>query len=724
MGRQKVESTAVTDTPTNLSATPELAPPPLDATVSARLRAVALRLRAYLLVEGAARLAALLLIAAAVQFFLDYGTRGLRWSMRATLLAVIVVLAARTLWRRVISIIALRIEPAETAKLIERRYPQLSSLLISAVRFSSGEVGSPQTNSPSLMASAIRRAAHGASSLDFSAVLAPRRPRRAAVALLVVLAAVVAAPLAAPEIASLWFARNVLLRETPWPKRTHLIVDLPQGELVGARGDDLTVQARAEGVRPSEVEIRYTTDSGQRGRETMSAVGRDENVHYRYTFKNVREEFTFYLEGGDDSTELFHTRLLERPRVDSADIYVVPPRYTKLEPFTVGDGQRAVQVLPGSAVTIRIRTNKPVAKATLMAGEAPVAEAAPAEDRYAVTINPRETQTYHFALLDDFGLEDRQPARFSIRMLKDDPPRVRLRVPGVGEMITPEAVLPIELEYADTYGLATAELLYQVTRDFTQAGSIELSGFKPGMTTYAASLQWPVSAADANPGDRLILTASAADADDVSGPNIGTSPELGARVVTRDELLSELSRREHEYRLDFERLIDAQEQLRGRLLTAMDSQDSQSDSSDFVANASNLERRQRGIAGSINVIRQQFEQVLVELRINQLATQPVEERLGKRIVEPLTDLARRDFVTAADTIRQWSRDRSGDMAVLIDGQQVALLKQMRAILSNMIQWQGYQEAVTMLRDVLRLQEELKRETNDKLKEEGKGVFDK
>jgi hypothetical protein len=42
----------------------------------------------------------------------------------------------------------------------------------------------------------------------------------------------------------------------------------------------------------------------------------------------------------------------------------------------------------------------------------------------------------------------------------------------------------------------------------------------------------------------------------------------------------------------------------------------------------------------------------------------------------------------------------------------------------MIQWQGYQEAVSMLRDVLRLQEELKRETNEKLKEEGKGVFEK
>ncbi|MDO8630728.1 MAG: hypothetical protein Q7R41_09560, partial [Phycisphaerales bacterium] len=561
----------------------------------------------------------------------------------------------------------------------------------------------------------------------------PRRARRAAAALVAALAVAIAVPAAAPEMARLWFARNVLLREVPWPKRTHLIVDLPHGELVGARGDDLTVQARAEGVRPGEVEIRFATDSGQRGRETMSAVGRDENIHYRYTFKNAREEFTFYLEGGDDVTEVFRARLLERPRVDSAEIHVVPPTYTKLEPFNVDDGQRAVQVLPGSEVTIRIRMNKPVAKATLMAGETAIADRnqdprsddlGRPTDRHAVTIMPRETQTYHFALVDDVGLEDRQPARFSVRMLKDDPPRARMRAPGVGEMITPEAIVPVELEYADTYGLAVAELFYQITHDSTQAGSIELSGFKPDMTTYATSLKWSVSSAGVMPGDRLTLNASAADFDDVTGPNVGASPELSVRVVTRDELLSELSRREHEYRMDFERLIDAQEQLRGRLLTVMGSEGGQPGSADFVSAVSNLERRQRGIAGSVNVIRQQFEQVIVELRINQLATPTVEERLGGGIVEPLTDLARRDFVTAADTLREWSREASKETALRVDGQQVALLKQMRAILANMIQWQGYQEAVSMLRDVLRLQEDLKRETNEKLKEEGKGVFDK
>jgi len=175
--------------------------------------------------------------------------------------------------------------------------------------------------------------------------------------------------------------------------------------------------------------------------------------------------------------------------------------------------------------------------------------------------------------------------------------------------------------------------------------------------------------------------------------------------------------------MDFERLIDAQEQLRGRLLSLMDTSQSAGASADFVAAVSSLERRQRGIAGSVNVIRQQFEQVLTELRINQLATEIIEKRLGGSIVEPLGELARRELALAGDAIRAWSRDASPDTAAQIDAQQVVLLAKLRGILAHMIQWQGYQEAVTMLRDILRLQEELKNETKTRVKEQGQGVFD-
>jgi hypothetical protein len=390
----------------------------------------------------------------------------------------------------------------------------------------------------------------------------------------------------------------------------------------------------------------------------------------------------------------------------------------------VGGAERSAQVLPGSGVSIRIKSNKPLASASLMSGETTMATAE-RDDQGAYTANltATTTSTYHFALRDEVGLEDKNPARFSLRLLKDDPPQARLRAPGVGEMITPEAVLPLEMQASDTYGLAKVELRYLLTRESTSDGMIDLSSFKSAMAAFSESLSWPVSSIVPAAGDRLSIRGSATDFDDVSGPKTTESSELTIRVVTPDELLAELARREHEFRMDFERLIDAQEQLRSRLLSLMDSSQTGGASADFLTAVSSLERRQRGIAGSVNVIRQQFELVLTELRINQLTTPTIEERLGGKIVEPLAELARRDLALAGDAIRGWSRDVSRETASQIDAQQVFLLAKLREILGNMIQWQGYQEAVTMLRDILRLQEELKAETRNRVKEEGKGIFD-
>ena len=627
----------------------------------------------------------------------------------------------------------------------KRRYPQLSSSLISAVRFSAGDVGGSETNSSVLMDAVVREAGPRAAGINFGAVLDSGRAKRSGIVIAFVLAVSAAATAAKPELTGLWFARNVLLQDIEWPRQTRLVIDMDKSGLVAAIGDDILIEATAQGVQPREVEFFYRTESGKRGRETMATVGSIGSYRYRFTFKSAQEDFTFHLVGGDDRTDEFPVRLLERPRITTTGMRIVPPAYTGLDSVDLGDGQRAAQVLPGSKVTISATTNKPVARATLMAGTEPVAEAfgdaldsagregnasttsSPevpvlTTQSFAVTVESIETRTYVFALVDAHGLANKKPVRFSLRVMKDEPPRVRIKLNGVGDMITSDAVLPMTVEASDTYGIAALALLYRVSGDDESEGTIALPAFTPRTTTFSQEFSWPVSTAAVAPGDQLAFTGRARDFDDVSGPNVAETPETALRVVTRDELLAELARREQEYRMDFERLVESQEKLRGELLTAL-SRSEQLDAAALAAMLSPLERRQRSIAGSVNVIRQQFEQILTELRVNQLVTNAADTRLGGGIVEPLTQLARRDLVIAADTIRRWSRDASPERASSVDPQQVAILQQMRVALANMIQWEGYQEAVNMLRDILRMQSELEAETQRAIEDQAGDIFD-
>ncbi|MFQ5494360.1 MAG: hypothetical protein ACE5EX_03170 [Phycisphaerae bacterium] len=731
----------------------------LDNRLRTGLRRVAGRARRYVLIEGLAWITAFLLAAGILQFLADYGTHGLRWSMRAALLALILGSAMWMFARRVVRPLRHRFTTADIAKLVERRFPELQSLLVSAVRFSDGEVGGPTSNSRTLMASVVASAGRQAASVDIDTVLDARRGRRAGASLVAVLACFAAVCLIFDEHSSLWFARNVLLQEVEWPRRTDLIVDMEGEELIGARGDDLVVQAHALGVQPRVVEIVFETTGGQKGRETMVTVGSRDAYGYRYTFKNAQEDFTFHLEGGDDRTKTIQARLLERPRVTETEMRIVPPAYTKLEAYTIGDGQRRAEILPGSEVTISVGTNKPVVRAALMAGRDLVSEATAVGERFVATVSPMETHTYHFALTDDVGLDNRRPVRFSLRVTEDEAPRVRLRLGRAGDMITADAVLPFELEFSDTYGLASAELVYELSRGGTaelaggrardepdaprpaegndssaetdpstsptrsRGASIPLTEFRPYMTTFSTSLSWPVSEVVPVPGDTLTFQVRASDFNTVTGPGEAQSAQITVRVVTREELLAEMARREQEYRADFERLIDSQEQLRRSLLTVFGHFRDEPQPDTLVAELSPLERRQRNIAGAVNVIRQQFEQILAELAVNQLDTREERQRLGERIIEPLKRLAKRDLVAAADSVRDWSREASTERAAVIDPLQVQILSKMRSVLASMLQWEGYQEVVNMLRDIIRLQQELRSETENALQEQGSDVFD-
>lgn len=697
---------------------PTTAAPPLDAGLTARLLRVRARLRVYLLAEGAGWVLSAVAAVCATQFVLDYYSRGLQRSMRATLLGLGVVAVLWVIRRRLWQPLGVPCDLVDVANLVERRYPALKTALISAVRFSADTEGAARGHSLLLVQRVVQRACDSLGSTEPLTVLDARSAKRGLAAMCAVALLAGGAWSASPELARLWFARNVLLDDEPWPRRTRLIVEIPGDELVAARGDDVIIEARAEGRSPREVDIVFRAESGQRGRETMVSVGRDASVRYRFTFKKAEQNATFYLEGGDDQTTEYRIRLLDRPAVVSSRMEVRPPGYTGLAAMEFGDGQRSAQVLLGSRVRIEIATNKPVVQATLMAGDQPVGEAAAGGAGYFAEFSPTETKSYRFALTDEFGLESKESLTFAVRVTPDEAPTVRLKLSGAGDMITPEAVLPLELDFADTYGLAEAVLEYQLSRDEGATKRTELPGFSPGTRTYSQRISWSVGAVGAVPGETLALSARAADFDDISGPNTSQSPVTRLRVVTREELLADLIRREQELRADFERLVDGQEQLRGQLLTEA----SRPVGAERAGVGAGLERRQRSLSAAVQGVRQQFERLLAERTINGLDAGDDLARLDAGIIQPLGDIARRDMLHAADTIRLWGGG-AADAAAALDPQQAELLQRMRAVLSQMLQWEGYQEVVSLLRDIIRLQRGLAEETQKGTEQQADEAFE-
>lgn len=700
--------------------------------VLARLRSLGWRLRLYVLLDGLAMVSVAVLVSVVITLVIDRSLR-LEWDMRFAQLASLLLALAIVIWWVVVRPLRVPVRVEHLAVLIERRFPQLASRLISAVEFveSHKSGATAGRSSPVLVEAVVREAAEQAGGLTFRDVLEHRRAcRRAGIVSGCVLVLLVMS-LTARETMGLWLRRNVLLEEVPWPQRNQLVVEgLTEGRIIVPRGEDVTLSAVvAEGYRPPrQVFIVYEGDSGRRGREQMPAVSQ-QAVRFTHTFEQMDESLRCRVVGGDAETEWFRIEVVDRPRIDEAVLEIVPPAYTQIPAFELRAGQTVAEVLKGSEVRFRIRTNKPVVQAALMRQDqeqvAEVAEALPAEDgALAVADRPAASSTYHFRMIDDLGLSNLServpPVRFSIRLMADKAPKVNMRLRNVGDMITTDAILPIETDFSDQYGLATAAMVYQVSHEGAEPVSEPVEGFEAGTKAFTRVLEWPVSGRGLTEGDRLSIHAEATDFDDVSGPNVGTSTMATLRVVSRNELLAELSRREQEHRRDFERLVRQQEDLYAELLAAIEAAgpvDAAASDRPFAQVA----RRQRDYAGRLNLLRVQFEQVLWELRINQLSTPAVEARLGQNVVEPMDSLHRVLMPLAADRIDRLDRERSADAIGPAREGQEAVLAEMKRILESLLKWEGYQEAVTLLREVLKMQKSVSEETEKRIEQDIFGV---
>lgn len=690
----------------------------------ARLRALKWRIRAYVLVHGLAVVclatAALVLITLGIDRSLRLDP-GLRLVQMAVAAAIIGWLA----WRRLIRPQTVAIRPTDLAALVERRHPELNGRLVSATEFAPAGGTAAARGSPILMAKVIEQADDAAARLRFADMLNHRRAARHATFGLAGLAIVVVLPVLAPVTMGLWFERNVMLRDVDWPVRNRLTVEgLENGKLIVPRGDDATVSAVvAPGFEPPrQVYIQFRGVGGLRGQAQMPEV-RGRPVKFTHTFERVTDTLTCRIVGGDARTEPFTIEVIDRPTITGARIEIVPPRYTRLDPYELKEGQTVAEALTGSEIRLRVTTDQPIVSAILMRDmEGRQAILGPADrvsDREFVAADrPAASAAYHFDLTASTGLSNISPRvppmRFTVRLDRDQAPVARMKISGAGEMITPQAVLPMNVEFSDVYGLATADIVFTSVKAGEKPVAEPLAGFQQASTTFSRSLEWSVADHALSEGDRLSLWAEAADFDDVSGPNVGRSPPAVFRIVSREELAADLNRRQHEYRQDFERVLRRQEDLYSELLSAIEPAAAEAGRRQRGQRLRQLARRQRDQAGQVGTIARQFEQILSEMRINGLATPDAEERLGRGVARPLRDLAGRQMPAAAESV-----DRLADAGDSGPGKearqaQAAIRDEMNNILARMLEWERLEEAVILLRDVLNMQRNVGKETETTL----------
>ncbi|MFH1745624.1 MAG: hypothetical protein ABIG44_01135 [Planctomycetota bacterium] len=685
----------------------------------ARLRR---RCRLYLHLEGVRILLIVMVGLSGLQLVLDRWLRmttGQRLLLSLCLLLVWLWILYRRVWRP----LRCPLPDDMLAALVDRKYPELADRFTTAVQFAGGARGRA---SPRLVQAVLTEACDSASVVSFLTVLNHRRARKRARDILIMLVALMLVGWLMPVGAGTWFQRNWLLSAVNWPQHTHI---WPEGfDQAGrrrmARGDMVEISAMVIGAMPTRATLQWWTPAGNRGHETMSQVGERGLV---VAIGQLAEDIHFRIVGGDERTREYVIEAVERPRIMHTVARVQPPAYTRMAPIEL-EQQTVLEVLFGATLEIQADLNKPVEHAAFVATDGTPAPCVvlPGVDAergpFALVYWPEPVSgSYSFELRDQDGLRNRDPVRYTLRVVADRAPQVRMELTDVGEMVTPTAELPIDLLVDDSYGLAAVRVIVQAAEQAER--TVAVPDFSAGSRRFSIEFGLAVAATGVSPGDRLRVWAEADDLDP-RGPNVGTAPVTTLRVVSRDEFLAEMARQELVLRQEFERLASAQRKLSDALQRILEGvEDGQPLETALDRRLAGLGRSQAAQAARCLALGRGFARVLAQMRTSHVARPEDEQRIKERVIIPLGQLAQEAIPAASrtlDALRAGVEPRSRAEATL---SQEEVLRRMQDILANMLEWEGYQQALTLLEEVIDAQATIRAETLNELGEQLDDILD-
>lgn len=630
---------------------------------------------------------------------------------------------------------------------------------------------SPQC-SPQMLARTCRQAADRIGQVKIRKVFNPHPLGRGLTASALLSVSVVLFISLFPGAFGTWVRRSLLLSTELWPRKTRLLVEgFPEDPVQKcrlekvARGDDLELVARADTrkVVPKAVQVRYRVAGGRRDRKPLSRLGRadpakDRFQEYSYTFHGILAPIRFDVVGGDARVEDLRIEVVESPTVAEATLRCEYPSYTKLAPRTL-PVTGMMQIPQGTQLTVRARANKDL---VAVAVDSTVGERSPSRTTLELSERAADRRSFRyrlesldedttllFTLSDTDGITGREPWRLRLAAVADNPPQLAVRLEGIGSAITPRARLPATGQITDDYGIAGVWFEYTVDQQKPATHPVHSPPEHPA-TLDLTDQALEVRDLELSPGQKLLVGLKAEDLYDLAeGPNVGASERWLLDVVTPEQLRAMLESRELVLKQRFEAIVDEVEETRDLLLgidfsprdphakageTARPQKaEAGAEPGDEPPNGTDRRSREgrlardtlRALTNSTKNahetegVADAFEDICLQLINNRIDTEELIRRLEQDIADPLHRIAKEMFPVLLRRVERLQEalddEQLGPARLELARRQAsAILLEMRKVLERMIELEDFNEAVELLRTIIKLQEDLGDQTKQRL----------
>ena len=122
--------------------------------------------------------------------------------------------------------------------------------------------------------------------------------------------------------------RRAFLSHIPVPRKTRVIV--PEGNRTIGRGDNVRLEAYAEGIVPAngKLEVKFRS---RRAQEFPLEQDKANRARFGRTIENVQDTFDYTVYLNDGQSQTFTVKAIPRPTVATVECEQEFPAYTKLQ---------------------------------------------------------------------------------------------------------------------------------------------------------------------------------------------------------------------------------------------------------------------------------------------------------------------------------------------------------------------------------------------------------
>ena len=542
----------------------------------------------------------------------------------------------------------------------------------------------------------------------------------------------------------------------------------------------LRIRAKAiDAVVPNVCTVYYETESGTRGQSNLRRVGRVTDGYQSFVLDGpplagLSESLTLSIRGLDDRLDDFHIEAVEPPVITEMQVAVRYPDYLRIAATGAVDYrteyQAGLRLREGSDVTLVATSSRPLGDLDVFlrsdsAVEQPAAITYSDDRRQArLTVeNFDSATTVRLVPRDRSGISAQAPYRYFFGVVLDEPPDLAVRLQGIGTAVTPVAKLPIQATATDDYAIEELRLVVSpITNETSETDETkqanETSGEAEEATESIEAVAIPTVDREGRakltmdlrdlvtsgqlsrpqPGDAVNLYGEATDAYDLGQGHRTRSDVHRLQIVTPEDLLALLERRELGLRSRLEQTIDEMQNLRdtldllarvGFLAEAADEEAERTRQQQVRRlrvqqsrlQADKTAQELSGIAAALN-------DLLAEMVNNRVDSVDRRERIGTGVRDPLLQtvegpLARlREQIAEVETLVD-----QPEQAAVKTGQAVQtaeeVLLQLTAVLEKMLDLESYNEILDLVRGLIDDQQELIEQTKEEQKKRVLDLFE-